>query len=209
MSNMLYACSILYKSKLPFIIAMNKNDIIHHSFVGEWITNFDAFQNALESETSYMSNLTRSLSLVLDEFYENIKFVGVSSTTGNGFSDFLEACKVAEKEYEQFYKAEYEKFKQKKLEKEQKQQAEQFKKFERDFVQDQVVGSSRLISEENAAGRRGGPQIYSTFQNEENEEAGARHQAEADEDDEPVDDKLEFESFKKFLSSQKTEPLNK
>lgn len=209
MSNMLYACSILYKSKLPFIIAMNKNDIIHHSFVGEWITNFDAFQNALESETSYMSNLTRSLSLVLDEFYENIKFVGVSSTTGNGFSDFLEACKVAEKEYEQFYKAEYEKFKQKKLEKEQKQQTEQFKKFERDFVQDQVVGSSRLISEENAAGRRGGPQIYSTFQNEENEEAGARNRADADEDDEPVDDKLEFESFKKFLSSQKTEPLNK
>ena len=187
---------------------MNKNDIIHHSFVGEWITNFDAFQNALESETTYMSNLTRSLSLVLDEFYENIKFVGVSSTTGNGFSDFLEACTVAEVEYEQFYKAEYEKFKQKKLEKEQKQQADQFKQFEKDFTEDQVIGSNRRIKQDQIENRRGGPQIYSTFQSEDNEETKAKSQA-AEEEDDPVDDKLEFESFKKFLSSQKPEPLNK
>ena len=28
MSNMLYACSILYKTKLPFIVAMNKTDVV-------------------------------------------------------------------------------------------------------------------------------------------------------------------------------------
>ena len=30
MSNMLYACSILYKTRLPFIIAMNKADVVSH-----------------------------------------------------------------------------------------------------------------------------------------------------------------------------------
>ena len=32
MSNMLYACSIMYKAKLPFIIVFNKTDIVSHEF---------------------------------------------------------------------------------------------------------------------------------------------------------------------------------
>jgi len=200
MSNMLYACSILYKSKLPFIIVMNKNDIVHHSFVGEWITNFDSFQNALENETSYMSNLTRSLSLVLDEFYENINFVGVSSTTGSGFSDFFEAVKTAELDYSQNYKAEYEKFKQKKLEKEEKKRLEHLANFEKDFASDKVLGNNKessIITED--APRRSGPQIYSTYKNEDDEESEFRQ--DPDEKDEESE-KLEFESFKNFLNSQ-------
>ena len=47
MSNMLYACSILYKTKLPMILVFNKTDVQDAEFAKEWMTDFDAFQQAL------------------------------------------------------------------------------------------------------------------------------------------------------------------
>jgi hypothetical protein len=41
---MLYACSILYKTKLPFIIAMNKTDVVDHKYAVEWMEDFETFQ---------------------------------------------------------------------------------------------------------------------------------------------------------------------
>lgn len=111
MSNMLYACSILYKSKLPFIIALNKTDLCDHHFALNWMTNFEEFLDALENEKSYVSNLSRSMALMLDSFYSEINAVGVSATANTGFDDFFSKIGELKKEYYEVYKPEYERIK--------------------------------------------------------------------------------------------------
>lgn len=103
MANMLYACSILYKTKLPLIVVLNKIDLQNEDFIVEWMTDFDKFLEAVEGEQGYTSNLTRSLALVLDEFYSGLKTVGVSSLNGLGLSQFLEAVDESRKEYFDVY----------------------------------------------------------------------------------------------------------
>lgn len=103
MSNMTYACSIMYKTKLPLILVFNKTDVTSHSFATDWMSNYESFEAALESEKSYMSSLTKSMSLALDEFYKNIRSVGVSSLTGVGMDDLFAAISASGQEYTASY----------------------------------------------------------------------------------------------------------
>jgi GTPase SAR1 family protein len=115
MSNMLYACSILYKTRLPFVIAMNKTDVVDHKFAVEWMEDFEVYSEALRAETSYVSNLAQSLSLALEEFYCQIRTVGVSAMTGSGMDKFMDAVRESAKEYETEYKVEYERLRSEKV----------------------------------------------------------------------------------------------
>ncbi|XP_077815957.1 GPN-loop GTPase 1 isoform X2 [Macaca mulatta] len=133
MSNMLYACSILYKTKLPFIVVMNKTDIIDHSFAVEWMQDFEAFQDALNQETTYVSNLTRSMSLVLDEFYSSLRVVGVSAVLGTGLDELFVQVTSAAEEYEREYRPEYERLKKSLASAESQQQREQLERLRKDM----------------------------------------------------------------------------
>jgi len=106
MSNMLYACSMFYKFKLPIVLVFNKCDIVSHDFAKEWMEDFETFQEALNDDKSdsYMTSLLRSMSLVLDDFYASFRNVGVSAATGLGINDLLKAIDEAAEEYEKDYR---------------------------------------------------------------------------------------------------------
>ena len=114
MSNMLYACSVLYKSQLPLVCAFNKTDVVACEFALEWMTDFESFQEAVDADDSeeYMGPFNRSLSLVMDEFYNNIRSVGVSAVTGSGIDDLLEKLYEASNEFIDVFLPELEKKRQ-------------------------------------------------------------------------------------------------
>ncbi|KAK6356467.1 hypothetical protein TWF718_000826 [Orbilia javanica] len=147
MSNMLYACSILYKTKLPMIIVFNKTDAQDALFAKEWMTDFEAFQAALRKEeekedgtnSGYMGSLMNSMSLMLDEFYNHLDVVSVSSMTGAGIDEFFKAVDSKVEEYKKDYLPELEKARK---EREAKKTANQNEQLDRLMADMNVAGES-------------------------------------------------------------------
>ncbi|EHK24238.1 uncharacterized protein TRIVIDRAFT_185925 [Trichoderma virens Gv29-8] len=144
MSNMLYACSILYKTKLPMILVFNKTDVKDASFAKEWMTDFEAFQDALRRDensdtfggqegfgsggSGYMGSLLNSMSLVLEEFYSHLSMVGVSSRVGTGIDEFFEAVEEKRKEFLEDYLPELERRREEREERKKKTREQELDK---------------------------------------------------------------------------------
>ncbi|EPQ31786.1 uncharacterized protein PFL1_01118 [Pseudozyma flocculosa PF-1] len=188
MSNMLYACSILYKTKLPFILVFNKTDAQPHDFALEWMHDFEKFQEALKAgnatepsllatagargggnaaggpteEQGYMNSLMNSMSLVLDEFYKNLRTVGVSSLTGDGLPSFFEAVNEARQEYITDYRPDLERLAAQRKEKREGEKRRQLEKLMRDMQ----------VDSKSAAPRPAAPSTREDGDGEEEEEGG-------------------------------------
>jgi GPN-loop GTPase len=110
---MLYSLSILYKSKIPMLLCFNKNDVLDHTFAIDWMRDFDQLDSNLSKVDTYLSSLSRSLSLVLEEYYKNVEACGVSAKTGKGFEHMIQVKipKCREEYYEVFHMEMMEKLK--------------------------------------------------------------------------------------------------
>jgi GTPase SAR1 family protein len=157
MSNMTYACSILYKTKLPFLIVFNKTDVVSHKFAEEWMKDLEKFQESLEAENSYMSSLSRSMSLVLDEFYSTIRSVGVSAVTGEGMDDFFSAINSCVDDYYEKYIPYVQHMQEMKQKKDQERMEAQAGKFEfnpEDYSTREEAEEERRLYEEIMAQKK-------------------------------------------------------
>lgn len=199
MSNMLYACSILYKTKLPMILVFNKTDVKDADYAKDWMSDFETFQAALKQEedsgsfggveggggfgggSGYMGSLLNSMSLMLEEFYRHLSVVGVSSMTGKGIDEFFKAVEEKAEEFEKDYKPELERRRQ-------ERQERKAGKREKDLgrmMKDMNVSDSRSTlsdSEEGKAAQRKHIDTLSDIEDNSESEAEAR-MVEPDEDE--------------------------
>lgn len=169
MSNMLYACSILYKTKLPMILVFNKTDVQDAQFAKEWMTDFEAFQAALKREeekgsfggvegaisgvgggSGYMASLLNSMSLVLEEFYRHLSLVPVSSMTGHGIDEFFQAVDEKAKEFEADYRPELERRRKERQHEKETRREKELDKLMQDM---NVANSSKKQSDSLASGQ--------------------------------------------------------
>ncbi|KAK5168230.1 uncharacterized protein LTR77_006799 [Saxophila tyrrhenica] len=214
MSNMLYAISILYKTKLPMILVFNKTDVKDESEAVDWMRDFESFQAALrkdeenemaggEGSSGYMGSLLNSMSLVLEEFYNALSVVGVSSMTGEGVEGFFEAVEEKRAEFEKEYRPELER----RVQEAEKQKEELRQKEVRRMMQDMDVSSKAKGTGKYAKGKgmeKEEPLTVSDAEEEEDELSGL-----VDPDDEDEDaEETGRETFDDGLKARYEQALN-
>ncbi|CAN4127334.1 unnamed protein product [Withania somnifera] len=200
MSNMLYACSILYKTRLPLVLAFNKTDVANHEFALEWMKDFEVFHAALDTDNSYTSTLTRSLSLALEEFYKNLRSVGVSAVSGAGMDAFFKAIEASGEEYMETYKADLDKRREEKQLLEEKRRRENMEKLRKDM--ERTGGETVVLSTGLKDGREKNKAMMD-FEDDDEEEEELKLELEEDNfqffnDDEDATDEDEDEEVAGF-----------
>lgn len=120
-ASMLYCCSIMERLELPVIIVFNKSDLISPSLsvepdaLSRWapwvyirnnVALSDAFNDLQErnvNSIAYSDIFYESLSTILEEFYNVIDYVNVSSYTGVGFEGLLDKIRKVSAQYVEEY----------------------------------------------------------------------------------------------------------
>lgn len=134
MANMLYACSILYRTQLPVVLVLTKTDVLSHEVITRWMTDRDAFREALAGDQSFAHDLTNSMSFMLEEFYSGLRAVGVSAVTGNGIPALFTAVDKAVDEFFDVFLADRERRKAEKDKRELARQQAEFEKLKKDIA---------------------------------------------------------------------------
>lgn len=103
-ANLLQACSILYRTRLPLLLAFNKADVGGADAAASWVEDWERLDEALAKEKAYSASLARSLSLVLDEFTHALPHVAVSAATGQGMHELVEKLEECRRRYYEEYR---------------------------------------------------------------------------------------------------------
>eukprot|EP00834_Sanchytrium_tribonematis_P000928 NODE_19_length_47148_cov_1.447810.p19 type:complete len:303 gc:universal NODE_19_length_47148_cov_1.447810:22017-21109(-) len=106
MSNLVYACSIMYKSQLPFVLYLNKSDEMDTSKLLLWMSDYDEFMshlNEYEDHGSYATDLAQSMALMLEDFYKVLVAACGSSLKGE-VGSLIDKINESKKDFEKYKK---------------------------------------------------------------------------------------------------------
>eukprot|EP00123_Amoebidium_parasiticum_P016529 comp23478_c0_seq2/m.39252 comp23478_c0_seq2/g.39252 ORF comp23478_c0_seq2/g.39252 comp23478_c0_seq2/m.39252 type:complete len:346 (-) comp23478_c0_seq2:451-1488(-) len=182
-SNMLYACSIFYKTKLPMVVCFNKADVVDSE-------DYELLREALQRDDSYMSTLSQSMGLVLEEFYKTLAFASVSAVTGQGMATLFQRIDEAKTEYYRSYVPELERLRVEKAEIEQRAKEEAMERLHTD------MGKAGAVVVDGKGSVLGAPGVSHW-------RSPALPEDSSDEGDDDEEDEDEMDpSFQRYLASQ-------